>query len=34
LNGITSVPSFMKFYLTVYKLLAGHTHRETDRLEI
>jgi hypothetical protein len=33
LNGITSVPNFMKFYQVVQKLLVGdtHTHRQTDR---
>jgi hypothetical protein len=32
LNGITSVPNFMKIYQAVQKLLVGH--RQTDRLVI
>jgi hypothetical protein len=32
LNGIISVPNFMKFYYAVQKLLVGdtHTYRQTD----
>jgi hypothetical protein len=34
LNGITSVPNFMKIYQTVPKLLVGdiQTHRQTGEL--
>jgi hypothetical protein len=33
LNGITSVPNFIKVYQVVQKLLVGgtHTDRQTDR---
>jgi hypothetical protein len=31
LNGITSVPNFMKMYHTVQKLLVGETQTDRDR---
>jgi hypothetical protein len=34
LNGITSLPNFIKNYQAVQKLLVGDADRETDRLVI